>query len=84
MSTRSNSASGRGGRRRPDASSPVSVSRYDAVLALIPAIFLLAIGAVILFGVPIPTALAAASVLSVAAVVDALFLNPPTNGGPTE
>jgi len=60
----------------------VSVSRYDAVLALIPAIFLLAVGAVVGFGVPVPTAMAAGSVLSVAAVADALFLNPPTQGGP--
>jgi uncharacterized membrane protein len=58
-----------------------SISRYDAVLVLIPAIFLLAVGATTVFGVPLPTALAAAAVLSVAAVTDALFLNPPARGG---
>jgi uncharacterized membrane protein len=64
-------------------SSLASVSRYDAVLSLIPAIFLLAVGVVVVFGVPVATAMAAESVLSVAAVVDTLFLNPPTNGGST-
>jgi len=61
-----------------------SVSRYDAVLALIPAILLLAVGATVIFGVPLPTALAVGSVLSIVAVADALFVNPPTTGGPTD
>jgi len=56
-----------------------SVSRYDAVLVLIPAILLLAVGTTAVFGVALPTALAVGSLLSVAAVTDALFVNPPTN-----
>ena len=82
MSTRSNRSSGRGRTHRPGVSTPASVSRYDAVLVLIPAIFLLAAGAVAVFGVSVPTALAAGSVLSVGAVADALFLHPPTEDGP--
>ncbi|MDS0259506.1 hypothetical protein NDI56_08880 [Haloarcula sp. S1CR25-12] len=54
------------------------VSRYDIVLALIPMAFLLTAVASGLFGVALPTALAGGSVLGVAVLADALFLNPPT------
>jgi hypothetical protein len=59
-----------------------SLSRYDIVLALIPTAFLLTAVASGLFGVSLPTALAAGSVLGVGLLADALFLNPPTGGGP--
>ena len=83
MSTRSDSSPGPQRTQRRGVRSLASVSRYDAVLVLIPAILLLAVGATVTLGVPLPTALAAGSVLSVVAVTDALFLNPPTGGGPT-
>ncbi|MDS0283538.1 hypothetical protein [Haloarcula onubensis] len=83
MSTRSDSSPGRGRTQRRGTSYTAPVTRYDAVLLLIPVIFLLAVGAVAVFGVPVPTAMAAGSALSVVAVTDALFLNPPTGRGPT-
>lgn len=52
-------------------------SRYDALLAVIPAAFLAAgvLGSVL--PIPMRTAVAAASVVGMLAVADALFLNPP-------
>lgn len=52
-------------------------TRYDLVLAVIPAAFLLAVMLGSTPAVPGPVAVAAASVVGVLAVVDALFLNPP-------
>ncbi|WP_245180722.1 hypothetical protein [Haloarcula amylovorans] len=54
------------------------MTRYDLVLALIPAAFLLALAAASVVGVALPTAFAAGSIVAVAAVTDALFLHPPT------
>ncbi|MFB6296076.1 MAG: hypothetical protein ABEH66_04450 [Halobacteriales archaeon] len=56
------------------------MSRYDAVLAVIPLSFLLSAFAGQVLPVDPQVGLAAASVVGGAAVVDALFLNPP--GGP--
>ncbi|QIO23755.1 hypothetical protein [Haloarcula sp. JP-L23] len=62
-----------------DRSAPTpSLSRYDFVLALIPTTFLLTVVAAGLVGVAVPKALAVGSVLALTAVVDALFINPPT------
>lgn len=55
-----------------------SLSRYDLVLALIPAAFLLTAVAVGLFGVPLRAGLTAAGAIGTVALVDAMFLNPPT------
>lgn len=52
-------------------------SRYDLVLALIPAAFLLAAIAGSTLPVSSTTAVLAAGLLSGMAIVDALFLNPP-------
>lgn len=52
-------------------------TRYDLVLAAIPAAFLLAALFASTPAVPEPAAFGAASVVGVLAVVDALFLNPP-------
>lgn len=52
-------------------------SRYDLVLAVIPAAFLVAGLAGSVLAVPLETAVIAASALGGLAVVDALFLNPP-------
>lgn len=79
MSTRSDSSPGRGRTQRRGVRPLASVSRYDVVLVLIPAILLLAVGGAAVSSVPLPTALAVGSALAVAAVTDALFLNPPTN-----
>ncbi len=60
-----------------------AVSRYDLVLAVIPLAFLLTAVASGVLGVALPTALAGGSLLGLAGLADALFLNPPTGGGPT-
>lgn len=54
-----------------------SLSRYDLLLAVIPTAFVFA--AVLGVALPVPPrdAVLAASVVGVAALVDALFLNPP-------
>jgi hypothetical protein len=59
-----------------------SLSRYDLVLALIPAAFLVSVVLSYLFAVPFRTTLAGASAVSAMALVDALFVNPPIR--PTE
>ena len=59
-----------------------SVSRYDVVLALLPLAVLLPAVVSGLLGVSLQVALAAGSLFGVAVIVDALFVNPPTEGGP--
>lgn len=57
----------------------LQVSRYDLVLAVIPAVFVLAALAGTLLSLPPEAAVAAASLLGVVAMVDAMFLNPPVS-----
>lgn len=64
--------------------SRLGFTRYDVVLTLIPVALLLTLGAAGLFDLPRHTALAGWSVVGLFAVVDALFLNPPTTGGRAE
>ena len=59
-----------------------AVTRYDFVLMVIPAALLVTVGAAELFGLPNRAALAAGSLVGLVALVDALFLNPPTTGKP--
>jgi len=61
-----------------------SVSRYDLVLALIPVAFLLTAVASGLLGISLLVALAGGSLFGLAVLVDALFLNPPRDGGQTD
>jgi len=53
------------------------LTRHDIVLAVIPLAFLLVAVMVGIFGVSLHPAVVAGSVLSGAALVDGLFLNPP-------
>ncbi len=76
MSIRSSRTRDSAGQRRDRPT--IAVTRYDLVLALIPAAFLLALAAASVVGVALPTAFAAGSIVAVAAVTDALFLHPPT------
>ena len=66
------------GENRPEA---MSLSRYDILLLVIPAAFLLAFAAIHLFGVSTLPAIGAASVVGVFAVADGLFVNPPLRPG---
>lgn len=59
-----------------------SVTRYDIVLALLGLAILLPAVASGVLGVSLHAALAAGSLLGVAVIVDALFVNPPGDGGP--
>lgn len=54
-----------------------SIGRYDLLLAVIPLAFAVTTAASELLGVPIETAMVAASVVGVLALVDGLFLRPP-------
>lgn len=52
-------------------------SRYDFVLALIPLAFVAALGFGTLLPIPSRSALLGAATIGVAALLDALFMNPP-------
>jgi len=54
------------------------LSRYDVVLAAIPLAFLAGLAATVALGVSVRAAMAVASALGAVAVVDALFVNPPS------
>lgn len=68
---------GRSDRRTP-LGSPGPLSRYDLTLLVIP--FVLVLAGLVGAASPVPTlaALLAGALLGAVAVVDALFLNPPT------
>ncbi|WP_336003245.1 hypothetical protein [Halorientalis halophila] len=57
---------------------PRTLTRYDLVLALIPAVFLLSVVLAHFLGIPMRTALLGASSVGGLALLDALFVNPPT------
>lgn len=61
---------------------PVALSRYDLVLVVIPLVLATSVLLGHLLSVPVEVTLAGASVVGTAALVDALFLNPPTSGRP--
>ena len=58
------------------------VSRYDLVLAVIPAALLLSLLAGHLLSIPSRTALVAGAVVGLLAMMDGLFRNPPEGTGP--
>ena len=64
---------------RPDDRTPDRhrLSRYDLLLAVVPAAFLVGLAAVGLADVPIRTAMTSAGAVGALALVDGLFLNPP-------
>lgn len=70
--------------RRPSSRSagPVSLSRYDLVLAVIPSAFLVALLLGHVLAIPARTALFGASVVGGLALFDALFVNPPRGPDP--
>lgn len=59
----------------------LTVSRYDLVLAVIPAVFVVAVLLGHLLPVSPRTAITGAALLGVLAMVDALFVNPPVSRG---
>ena len=65
---------------RTDDRSGFPPSRYDLVLAVIPSVFIVAVLLGHLLSVSARVAVAGASLVAVLALVDALFINPPTSG----
>jgi len=63
--------------RQRDRSTP---SRYDLVLAVIPAAFAIALLVNAVFSVPLRATLPASSIVSALALADGLYFNPPTEG----
>lgn len=57
------------------------LSRYDLVLAVVPAAFAFALAASTTLSVPPRVALTAASAVGALVVADALFVHPPMRGG---
>ena len=58
-----------------------TLTRYDALLLVIPAVFVLALAAAQVAGFQLSTVLAAASLVGALAVADGLFVNPPNDPG---
>lgn len=57
-----------------------SFTRYDLLLAIIPAVFAVALLASLLFPISVQSSLVLASSMSAIALIDGLFRNPPTAG----
>lgn len=79
MSTSSGRTRRRGGPRR-DRFVGGSLTRYDLILVSIPVAFVATILVAQLLSIAIQTALTGAAIAGAVGVVDALFLNPPTDG----
>lgn len=58
-----------------------SLSRYDLLLIVIPAVFVFSLVVGYFLSVPPQSALAAASVVGALVLADGLFLNPPRDRG---
>jgi hypothetical protein len=54
-----------------------TLSRYDLVLAVIPAAFVVALLSTLVFSIPLRTTLPPSSLVGVLALADTLYLNPP-------
>ncbi|MFD1587574.1 hypothetical protein ACFR9U_11305 [Halorientalis brevis] len=57
-----------------------SLSRYDLLLAFMPTVFLISLVVGNLLSIGFRTALSVAGIAGIAALIDALFLNPPKTG----
>ena len=55
-------------------------SRYDIVLAVVSAAFVVAVLATVVLSVPLRTVLPVSSLVGVLALVDGLYRKPPTDG----
>lgn len=57
-----------------------TLSRYDLVLAVVPAAFVVALLSTLIFSIPLRATLPASSLVGVLALADTLYLNPPVDG----
>jgi hypothetical protein len=80
-------ASSNSGHRTAETTAPsrldrlLSLSRYDLVLVAIPLAFVLMLSAHLVLAVSVRLAVAGAAVTSVLVLLDAIYLNPPSNPG---
>lgn len=82
MSTSRNTGHSTGGTaRRQFLGGLRSISRYDFVLAAIPLIFAVALSLHVLVPVSLPLSVSGGSLVSTLFLVDAIYLNPPTDSG---
>lgn len=81
MSTSADGTRDFGGQRFEQLLPHRSPTRYDLVLALIPAVFAVMLATAALADLTLRMALTGASLVGALAVVDALFLHPPSHGG---
>lgn len=80
MSTRTNGPDGFSGQYAEQLLPRQSPTRHDLVLAVIPVVFALTLVAAVVLGLSIQAAIAGASLVGAVAVIDALFIHPPTRG----
>ncbi|MFU1780406.1 hypothetical protein ACM16X_03380 [Haloarcula japonica] len=80
MSTRTDGSDGFSGQYAEQLLPRQSPTRHDLVLAVIPAVFVFTLAAAVVLGLSMQAAIAGASLVGAVAVVDALFLHPPTCG----
>ncbi|AEM57874.1 hypothetical protein HISP_11640 [Haloarcula hispanica N601] len=80
MSTRTDGPDGFSGQYVEQLLPRQSPTRHDLVLAVIPAVFVLTLVAAVVLGLSMQVAIAGASVVGAVAVIDALFVHPPTRG----
>ncbi|NLV05748.1 hypothetical protein GOC83_06300 [Haloarcula rubripromontorii] len=80
MSTRTNGPDGFGGQYVDHLLPRQSPTRHDLVLAVIPAVFVLTLVAAVVLDLSLQVAVAGGALAGAVAVIDALFVHPPTRG----
>ncbi|NLV13819.1 hypothetical protein [Haloarcula argentinensis] len=80
MSTRTNGPDGFSGQYVEQLLPRQSPTRHDLVLAVIPAVFVLTLAAAVVLDLSLQVAIAGGALVGAVAVLDALFLHPPTRG----
>ena len=80
MSTRTDGPDGFSGQHAEQLLPRQSPTRHDFVLAVIPTVFVFTLVAAVVLGFSLQTAITGASLVGAVAVIDALFIHPPTRG----
>jgi hypothetical protein len=78
LSTRTDGPNGFSGQYAEQLLPRQSPTRHDLVLAVIPAVFLLTLVAAVVLDLSFQAAIAGGSLVGAVAVIDALFVHPPT------
>ncbi|MDQ2073028.1 hypothetical protein ACODNH_06110 [Haloarcula sp. NS06] len=80
MSTRTDGPDGFNGQYVEQLLPRQSPTRHDLVLAVIPAVFVFTLAAAVVLGLSLQAAIAGGALAGAVAVIDALFVHPPTRG----